>query len=412
MRNLGCAVFCFLLLSALLPVPLRSDQVILVDPENVPEEITVIAGEDFHLALEGKGWYLKQYDRSKLTFRLRSVEPSFTIFTLHAFTEGMTNLVFSLQQRDIPLEVVIVPGSPSMEESEKPSQGGVTPGESEETGGAVLVLKRVEALRKWGSLEEPEEVTTEPDDTGGDKRESQTGQEISQVPREEKVQAPQPEEDELYYVDDSNRVVKVPRVHEDDYYNKGSRTYRKGEYEEAAVQLNLYLDRCEMCKKRDAARLLLAEIAIQNGDEEEALVQLGTVVESGGDKSVVTALYRRAGLLYSAERFHEAARDYERIYEHEGGGEEVFQRLGDIHYQMQQKEEALRWYEEGIERGEVNDETVFRVATLYDSPGSYRDIEKAYRYYKLITVQYHSSPHYEEALRRVQFFEKNFFDYY
>jgi tetratricopeptide (TPR) repeat protein len=235
---------------------------------------------------------------------------------------------------------------------------------------------------------------------------------MSQVPREEKVQTTQPKEDGLYYVDDNNRVVKVPRVQEDDYFKRGSRLYRKGEYEEAASELNLYLDRCEMCKKRDATRLLLAEIAIQSGDEEDALAQLDRVVESGSDKSVITALNRRAQLLYNAGRFHEAVRDYEKIYECEGGGEEVFQRLGDINYHLQQKEEALHWYEEGIERGEVNDETIFRVATLYDSPGSSRDIEKAYRYYKLITVQYRSSPHYEAALQRVRFFEKNFFDYY
>jgi TPR repeat protein len=88
------------------------------------------------------------------------------------------------------------------------------------------------------------------------------------------------------------------------------------------------------------------------------------------------------------------------------------QRLGDINYALHHEGEALRWYEEGIAKGVASDETIFRVATLYDSPGGARDIEKAYEYYRLITEEYQSSVHFEAALQRVQFFEDYFFNYY
>jgi len=257
----------------------------------------------------------------------------------------------------------------------------------QESGEVPSISEKAEALRERGLVEET-------------------------PTRKDEVAQAEPDEDELYYVDDDNRIVKVPRAHEEDFFRKGRRYYQKGEHGKAQTELQLYLSRCEKCAKGDSARLLIADISLQLGDEEGALAQLSEVIESGKEAAVLSALGIRADLHNSAERFGDALADYESIYNRGGGGDELVQRLGDINYALHHEGEALRWYEEGIAKGVASDETIFRVATLYDSPGGARDIEKAYEYYRLITEEYRSSVHFEAALQRVQFFENHFFNYY
>ena len=389
MRYSYRAIFTFFLLITLFfSLPLMADQSIFIDPENPPEVVTVHLGSDFHLALEGTGWYLNRYDRSLLSFRLRRVESSSTIFVMHSLDEGTANLVLSLRHLDIPLVVMIVRGPEDIEEKgivlhdEEPTEKV-----QQESGGVPSISEKAEALRERGLVE------------------------ATPTRKVEEVHA-LPDEEGLYYVDDDNLVVKVPRAHEEDFFRRGRRFYQKGEHEKAQTELQLYLSRCEKCAKADSARLLLADISVQLGDEEGALAQLSEVIESGREAAVLSALEIRGDLHCSAERFGDALADYESIYNMGGGGDELVQRLGDINYALHHEGEALRWYEEGIAQGVASDETIFRVATLYDSPGGARDIEKAYEYYRLITEEYRSSVHFEAALQRVQFFENHFFNYY
>jgi hypothetical protein len=158
--------------------------------------------------------------------------------------------------------------------------------------------------------------------------------------------------------------------------------------------------------------MMLADISLKREDVGAALVYLGDVIESGADKLVLPALKIRAPLYIEAGQYEYALSDYEEIYRREGEDTALLVILGDINYSLERKGEALRWYEAGISEGVANDETLFRVATLYDSPGGERDIEKAYAYYLLITEKHRSSEYYGPALKRVEFFENNFFDYH
>jgi TolA-binding protein len=419
MRYSCRAIFIFFLLFALFcSLPLIADQSIFIDPENPPEVVTVRLGSDFNLTLEGTGWYLNRYDRSLLSFRLRRVESFSTIFVMHSLEEGTANLVLSLKLLDIPLVVMIARGSEDIEE-----KGMVLHDEElaekaqQESGKVPSISEKAEALKERGLVED-QEMEDRPEDIVEGAEGKQSGE--KPMPKEDRViptrknemaQA-EPDKDELYYVDEDNRIVKVPHAHEEDFFRRGRRYYQKGEHGEARAELQLYLSRCEKCTKVDNARLLLADISLQLRDEEGALAQLNEVIESGKEAAVLSALEIRADIHYSAERYGDALADYESIYNRGGGGDELVQRLGDMNYALHHEGEALHWYEEGIAKGVASDETIFRVATLYDSPGGARDIEKAYEYYRLITEKYRSSVHFEAALQRVQFFENHFFNYY
>lgn len=405
-------------------LPLVAEQSILINPENPPEVITVQTDSDFNLTLEGKGWYLNRYDRTLLSFKLRRIEPASTTFVMHSLDMGTAQLVLSMKQLDIPLIVVIVHG-------EERTEGGVSISKDQEPTETMSrepektpsVSDKAEALRERGLVKERsiEDQTIE-DEAAALKDDTQGKVEAEEVMPEQKAATPskrveeavqtKPDGDVLYYVDEDNRIVKVPRVHEEDFYRRGRRYFQKGEYGKARQELQLYLSKCEKCTKRDSTRLLLADISLQIEDEEGALVQLGEVVESGGEEAVLSALKIRAHLHDSAGRFEFALADYEEIYRRGGGSNELVLILGDVNYALHDEEEALRWYEVGIARGVATDETIYRVATLYDRPGGARDIEKAYEYYRLITEEYRSSDYYQAALQRVQFFESHFFDYY
>jgi tetratricopeptide (TPR) repeat protein len=252
-----------------------------------------------------------------------------------------------------------------------------------------------------------------------DKRETKSGEEGSaegvsgsERPDEDGREAAPEKDEPWYYVDEENRVRTVVRVSEENDYRRGRRLYRNEQLEEAEPHLAQYLSSCERCAHRDSARLMLADIALRGGREGEGLALLGAVVEEGSGTLRTQALRTRAEEHFKRGRFTEAAQDYEHLYtDSEGKGSEIPGKLGDIYFSLDQKQQALQWYEQSVLEGMADDETVFRIATIYDSPGSNRDIEKAYHYYKLLTDEYTSSVHFERARERMRFFEKNFFNY-
>ena len=435
MRHVKHAVAAILISVMLLAATtLIAEHPILIEPENPPEVITVQIDTDFSLTLQGKGWYLDRYDRTLLAFKIRKLDAASTTFVMHSNERGTAQLVLSRKKTNIPLIVVIVEEAMSIEESvpiSKDEDRADTHDIDEEP--QPSVLDRADALRERGLVQEqvPEEqVVNDSQNTEKrerkeeavvtlDARESEEGkkeveEKKASTPsvRHEKSTLPKAEDDAIYYVDDDNRIVKVPRVQEEDYYKRGRRYYQKREYVKAQQELQLYIGNCEKCTRMDSTRLMLADMLLQRGDEEGALVQLNELIESGGEKAVLSALQIRAPFYYSAGQYEYALADYEEIYRRGSGGGEVVLVLGDLNFTLDHNEEALRWYEVGISRGVASDETIYRVASIYDRPGGTRNIEKAYEYYMLITEQYQTSKYYQAALDRVQFFESHFFDYH
>jgi len=433
MRTGRAVILAFSLLSAIFPsLSAVANQTFTVDPENPPAEIRVQGEAEFTLILRYKGWYLNRYDRSRLLFKSRIVDSDRTIFIMQPSASGDAYMVLSFRDTHIELVVRIGDSVTAVEETTSES----TAQEEESTRGK-LVEERVKALR--------ERVTTA--DVGPEKeRETETAGAVQEAvdgkpeqaaekaeplrERVEKEDAPAIEDDsdlktamapvkqretgegELYYVDESNSIVKVPRVDEEDYYRRGKRFFRNGQYDQAETELGRYLASCEKCASGSNARLLLADIALQAGREEDGLAFLDAVIAEGRGPQESQALERRAEVHYHSGRFIDAAQDYERLYQSDGPSSAgVARRLGDIYFKLNEQEQALHWYEEGIARGGADDEVVFRIATICDSPGATRDIEKAYHYYRIITDEHTSSVYFERARERVRFYEKNFFNY-
>ena len=435
MRYVKHAVSTILILVILLAAAtLIAEQPILIEPENPPEVITVQIDTDFSLTLQGKGWYLDRYDRTLLSFKIRKLDAASTSFVMHSNERGTAQLVLSRRKIDIPLIVVIVDEVEEIEE-------GVAISKDEdraetydiETEPHPSVSERAEALRERGFVQEPvpeEQVVNDSQNTEKGEKEQETvaapdAREIAEEKKEveekkaptpsvlqEKPALPKTDDEAIYYVDDDNRIVKVPRVQEEDYYKRGRRYYQRREYDKAEQELQLYIANCEKCTRMDSTRLMLADILLQRGDEEDALVQLNELIESGGEKAVLSALQIRAPLYHSVGQYEYALADYEEIYRRGSRDGEVVLILGDLNFTLDHNAEALQWYEVGISRGVASDETIYRVASIYDRPGGTRNIEKAYEYYLLITEQYQTSKYYQAALDRVQFFENHFFDYH
>jgi tetratricopeptide (TPR) repeat protein len=435
MRYVKHAVAAILISVMLLAAKtLIAEQPILIEPENPPEVITVQIDTDFSLTLQGKGWYLARYDRTMLSFKIRKLDAASTTFVMHSNERGAAQLIISRKKIDIPLIVVIVDEVEAIEER-APISKDEDRAETHEIDAEphTSVSDRAEALRERGLVQEqvPVEqvvndnqntekrerkeeavVTLEARESEEEKKEVEEKRASTPSVRQENPALPKAEDDAIYYVSDDNRIVKVPRVQEEDYYKRGRRYYQKREYDRAQQELQLYMGNCEKCTRMDSTRLMLADMLLQRGDEEGALVQLNELIESGGEKAVLSALQIRAPLYHSAEQYEYALADYEEIYSRGSGGGEVVLILGDLNFTLDHNEEALRWYEVGISRGVASDETIYRVASIYDRPGDTRNIEKAYEYYTLITEQYQTSKYYQAALDRVQFFESHFFDYH
>jgi tetratricopeptide (TPR) repeat protein len=399
----GCAV-SLLVMVLIFPRTLQAEQMIQIHPDKPQEVITVQAGTDFDLTLEGKGWYLNRYDRNLLSFQVRRVEAASTTIVMRGLETGTAQLVLSKKQIDIPLIVVIV----------------------EEKVESTSILNRADALRERGLVEEQSQVQDEAvegieqseitEEAAAASTEQLQQEEIRTERVEQKTLEPpkqktETDDEALYYVDENNRIVNVPRVHEEDYYRRGRRYYKRGKYDEATVEFQLYISNCETCRRMDSTRLMLADIALQSQDENEAFAQLEEVIHSGGDTSVLSALKIRAPLYRESGEFESALSDYEEIYRRESSNHDILLTLGDLNYELEHTVEALGWYEKSIAVGVADDEIIYRVAGMYDSPGNERDIEKAYEYYLLITEKYLDSIYHEAALKRVQFFESNFYDY-
>ena len=89
----------------------------------------------------------------------------------------------------------------------------------------------------------------------------------------------------------------------------------------------------------------------------------------------------------------------------------LIRRVGDAYYDLNEYAKALVQYERLKQIDTIDDLILFRIATIYDSPGEPRDVEKAYRFYNLLIDRYKDSRYITFSRKRIEFLEKNFFDY-
>lgn len=418
----------YLMSNIVLPV-IASGEEFYIDMQKGIEEIRVKKGVIFTVVVKGKGWYLNRFDREKLAFKKRTVESEHTDFTMESTGEGSGYMLLSFLSENIYLPVMVyeyeIEGQregvaegleataktveePVIEQIEQKEE--LVKGEIE---GREEGEKREEKVISYGRIEERKEV---PQEQTFKDQPLQEPQEKIVKGKVEVKEKPVPSEKpvpggELYYVNRDNAIVMIPRRDEDDLYRRGVTLYNQKNYEQAQRLFREYLSGCERCTYRDNVSIMLAESLSKSGNEEEAVSLLDTVIVSGKQASAARALIMKADIYYRTGRIKEAADSYRKAYEMGEKDPGMLEKIGDIYYLVQDYEKALMVYEEGIAQGLKNDEILFRVASFYDQPGTLRNIERAYYYYKLIVEKYPGSKHYAKAEERVRFFEKNFFNY-
>ncbi|MCK4805386.1 MAG: tetratricopeptide repeat protein, partial [Spirochaetes bacterium] len=352
-----------IILPVMVPVIITGD-LIVVDTEEHYKEINVKRGVDFTLRLKGSGWYLNRYDTGRLDFKFRVAEPGYTDFTIRTSDEGQAYLFFSYLDKDL-----------------------------------YVLVNIKDSLLENNSTELQE--NTEDKDF---KKEIERGK--KRVP-EKAV----PGDAEIYYVGKDKKVIKVPDQNEDAEYKKGIQLFNDGLLEKALMSFMDYLSNCESCLFENDALFKIAEIYIDRDDTEAAIENLNEIIESGSQEHRREAYLKKAGLDYRAGRLRNALDSYRAVLEYDGGDTDMLKIIGDIYYQLNNHEKALTAYLQVIDKGLAVDEVYFRVAFIYDSPGGLRDLEKAFRFYMIITEKFISSEHYQYSKQRVKFFEKNFFRY-
>ncbi len=407
-----------IILPVMVPVIITGD-LIVVDTEEHYKEINVKRGVDFTLRLKGSGWYLNRYDTGRLDFKFRVAEPGYTDFTIRTSSEGQAYLFFSYLDKDMYVLVnikdsLLENNSTELQEDtedtvfKKPGDflGDGSDDEEGPVGTEQELRDKVEPEKV--SINEDRE---EPESADKDFKKEIKTEAFSERGKKRVAEKTVPGDAEIYYVGKDKKVIKVPDQNEDAEYKKGIQLFNDGLLEKALMSFMDYLSNCESCLFENDALFKIAEIYIDRDDTEAAIENLNEIIESGSQGHRREAYLKKAGLDYRSGRLRNALDSYRAVLEYDGGDTDMLKIIGDIYYQLNNHEKALTAYLQVIDKGLAVDEVYFRVAFIYDSPGGLRDLEKAFRFYMIITEKFISSEHYQYSKQRVKFFEKNFFRY-
>ncbi len=390
-------------------------ELISVDPDvdTNHKEISVKNDVVFTIRLKGSGWYLNRYDGDNLVFKLRTVNSEYTDFSIHPIGEKPAYLFFSYLDKDMYIRVNIQPRIVS-EADEMLNDSGVVNDIKDDN------LSEINEVHIEIREHSDEDAGMEPD-PAADKQPEGVEEEYlkteTSVIKKDEIKTEKPPEkkthvtENIYYVTKDKEIVKVPGVNEETGYRKGVKAFNNDELEKAATHVLYYLSNCVACVYKDDARFMAADIYLKQENEEKAMIFLDELIVFGGLEHKLKSSRIKADLNFEAGKFEEALEGYKTFLFHNGKNIEVLKNTGDIYFQFKDYENALSNYEFGMEHGLVVDEVYFRTALMYASAGKQQDLEKSYKYYRLIIELFPDFEHYQEVKQRVLFMEKNFFNY-
>jgi len=216
---------------------------------------------------------------------------------------------------------------------------------------------------------------------------------------------------EIYYIDTkSKKKVEIKVEDENKNYFKGITKLKKGDNEGAIDLLKEYLAKCEKCDYREDAEYSMAKAYENLGDDDTALRYYTEIESKGKGKYYVLALRWLADHYYEKSDLKKALEFYKKVFD-KTSDPLVKRRIADIAYSNEDISSSLEGYNYCVEKGVMDDEILFRLASIYDNPGKYRNIEKAYKFYRKIVESYPKSRYFDISERRVSFFEKNFINF-
>ncbi|MFW6138690.1 MAG: tetratricopeptide repeat protein [Spirochaetota bacterium] len=214
----------------------------------------------------------------------------------------------------------------------------------------------------------------------------------------------------IYYTDENKRRVKVPFRSEDDDFLEAVELYGKNQLQEAVSKLEHYLEDCTGCRYQNEAKMKIAQIYMDMGQTQKSLGYLDEIINGNSGKYAAQAYQKKADIMYAEGKYEEALHSYTKAYGYTDALD-ILKKIGDIHFQLEQYEKAAEVYQKALHAGMKNDMMVFRLASIYDTPGKMRDIEKAYNYYEDLLDEYETSKYQGIAKERINFFNKNFYNY-
>ncbi len=417
----------FIILGAGIIPAYGSYEPIVVEEGVSYKEITVQRGIDFLIRLPGSGWYLNRFDRKNLSFKTRINEPEYTEFVIHPIQEGPAYLFFSYVHKDVYVLVRVV-DTPVLaiadEEGERESED-LTPTDKKKIIPEIIELPQEIEDNGKSLAEGISETIQQREELEKSKSEDKSEEERRvAVQKDIKLEGPKTEKErpitipsdtlsdkEIFYINEKNRKVSVLYSDENDPYNRGLRLFDKGMFSEALESFQEYLINCKRCEYLEEAHFRSINAYVKTGQEEEAMKHLEKLIRDGSDKYKKEASFLKAEIDFKEGRILDALGGYKVVLEFEPENRDLLKKVGDIYFQLEKYENTLEMYMRAIENGIESDEIYFRIAIIHDSPGKLRNLEEAYRYYKILIDRYRNSEHYTYAKKRVGFFEKNFYKY-
>ena len=379
--------------------------------------VAVNRGEEFSVEIEGSGWYANRYSRDKISILLRTVDNGKTKFNLRAIGIGEAYMFFSLVERDKYLHILIKE-KPIKQKTEK----SINPlRESQEKNGPEKIKEKNEG--KTNQQIKVKNININKKEAGKaisginqENNKGKTKKNKQTLNANIKVSKPQnsyelvkkKKEPEIYYIDNkSKKKVEISVKDENKDYFEGIARLKSEDYLKAIELLNNYLNKCEKCKYNEDAIFHIAKAYDLEGNDADALKFFEKILSKGSGKYYIEVLKWMANYYYGKKDLKKALNYYQKLF-NKTKDPGVEKKIADIAYNLGEFELSLEGYNYCINNRIVDDEIIYRLASIYDKPGKYRDIEKAYSFYHKIVESYPKSKYFDISKKRVSFFEKNF----
>lgn len=393
--------------------------------ESTYHEIRIPPGHSFSLVLPGTGWYINRFDRRNLEMLTSSVDDGKEIFELTSTGYAPGYVLFSSSGQDEPVRDVYVrvlvvegkgegAGQPSegnvaedglsersLSEGGLPEDGRSEDGQSEEETPGVLH----ETAKEDQGQDEPAEPSGTHETAQNESDQNQPGQSEPVSVQEKKETS-----SEIYYIDRNKRVVEVPYEREEASFEKGMEYRRKKSLEQAEESFSAYLADCKRCTYRVEALMELAAVQRELGKHHTALDMLQQALEAARTEAETTTVHLKLAQVFIETGGTESAVEhYVHAYDL-SGSPEYLGKAASIAFEAGELAAAAQLYEQ-YAQSSPEDHILFRLASIYDSRGPTRDIQKAYRYYRLLVELHPDAPSARTARERIKFYEQNFFHY-
>ena len=361
---------------------------------NIPDNtsllnIIVNKGDEFSVEIDGPGWYANRYSRDKISILLRVVDDNKTRFDIKANAFGEAYIFFSLIGQDKYLHILIKKIN-GVGEREKPTSHEA---ENKKLTIAKKVLESKKEKIELGSTDKNKVI----------KKSSEVVKPQNNSKVVEKKKEPQ-----IYFIDKKdNKKVNVPFEDENKDYYEAINQLKNNNNQKAINLFNSYLDKCEDCKYKNDAIFYIANTYVSNGEKDKAFKYYKKIISIGRGKYYKESLKWMGDYYYDKKDLKKAIDIFQKLFS-ETKNYDIIRKIADIAYSLGEVEQSLEGYNYCIQHDKIDDEILFRLASIYDKPGKFRNIEKAYNFYHKIVESYPKSKYFDISKRRVLFFERNF----